>query len=96
MKSVVRVTIVLLIILTGHVKVNFISDVDINNYSPHTLILSTIRCMWIDSECGVGYEARVTLCHSYNYSANIILVLVSTGLPFLVQVKVTGAVLDSR
>ena len=41
------VMIVLLIILTGHVKVNLISDVEsgsIINYSPNTLILSTIRC----------------------------------------------------
>ena len=56
------VMIVLLIILTCHVKVNLISDVEsgsIINYSPNTLILSTIRCMqWIDSECGLA------LCHS--------------------------------
>ena len=47
--SIMTVMIVfLIIILTGHVKINLISDVEsgsIINYSPNTLILSTIRCM---------------------------------------------------
>ena len=61
------IVIAMIISLTGHIKINLISDVDggsVINYSPNTLILSTIRCIQrIDSECGV------TLCHSYSHSA---------------------------
>ena len=36
--------------LTGNIEINLISADGIN-YSPYTLILSTIRCIqWIDSE----------------------------------------------